>query len=84
VLKGTSTMAGSCTNQLEIFYRLINFFGVSVENAVQMLSHNPAKIANLDNIGSIKEGNRADFILFDDKFQLKKTIIAGKIVFKTE
>ncbi len=47
-----------------------------------MLSQNPAEIVKLKNIGALKKGNRADFLLFDRKeLHLKKTFIAGKIVF---
>jgi N-acetylglucosamine-6-phosphate deacetylase len=58
-LKGTSTMAGSCTTQLAMFHSLLNIFDVSLVDAVQMLSHTPARVARLENIGAIREGNHA-------------------------
>jgi len=83
VIKGTTTMAGSCTTQLSMFHNLVNLFHVPIYDAVDMLAHNPARIVNLDkqNIGSLRVGNRADILLFDKELELQKTIVAGSVVF---
>jgi len=82
VLKGTSTIAGSCTTQLTMFHSLMEIFDVPLFEAVSMLSHNPAKILKLSHVGGIKVGNRADLLLFSrTNFRLQKTIVAGKVAY---
>jgi N-acetylglucosamine-6-phosphate deacetylase len=44
-------MAGSCTNQLAIFYNLINSLKVPIQSAFRMLSENPANFVNLNHVG---------------------------------
>lgn len=60
----------------------INNILVPLPNVIQMLSQTPAEIAKLSHIGSIKIGNRADLLLFNEKYQLEKTIVSGNIVFE--
>jgi len=83
VLKGTNVIAGSCSTQLHLFHTLVRLFDVPLEQAVDMLAHNPARIAKLDkqHIGSLCPGNRGDVLLFDKDLRLSKTLVAGQIVF---
>jgi N-acetylglucosamine-6-phosphate deacetylase len=56
----------------------------SLGNAIQMASTNPARALGLNELGEIKEGKRADLILFtieDGKMVIQKTIVAGKTVY---
>eukprot|EP01125_Pyxidicula_operculata_P002949 TRINITY_DN1293_c0_g1_i2.p1 TRINITY_DN1293_c0_g1~~TRINITY_DN1293_c0_g1_i2.p1 ORF type:complete len:201 (+),score=32.11 TRINITY_DN1293_c0_g1_i2:137-739(+) len=64
ILENTQTLAGSCVNQLQIFFNLITDLNVKIPDASIMLSENPARIAQLNHIGSIKAGKRADILLF--------------------
>jgi N-acetylglucosamine-6-phosphate deacetylase len=79
MLKGTETIAGSCSDLLSIFYNLVNVLTVPVERAVMMLSENPAKIAKLTDVGTLEEGKRADLVLFDSDLKLLKTLVDGKV-----
>jgi N-acetylglucosamine-6-phosphate deacetylase len=63
---------------------IMRFTNCSLGNAIRMASTNPAKLLRLNNIGEIKQGKRADLILFtieDGKIVIQKTIVAGKIVY---
>ncbi|TAL81191.1 MAG: N-acetylglucosamine-6-phosphate deacetylase [Bacteroidetes bacterium] len=63
---------------------MMKFTHCSLGNAVQMASTNPARALGLKDIGELKQGKRADLILFtieDDKIVIQKTIIAGKVVY---
>jgi N-acetylglucosamine-6-phosphate deacetylase len=63
---------------------IMKFTQCSLVNAVQMASSNPARLLGLHDIGEIKQGKRADLILFtieDEKMVIQKTIIAGKEVY---
>jgi len=86
VIKGTTTMAGSCTTQLTIFHNLVNVFNVPIATAVAMLAHNPARIVKLDQkgIGSIKEGNRADVLLLNQHLDLQTTLVEGFVVHESQ
>jgi N-acetylglucosamine-6-phosphate deacetylase len=82
VLKGTSTIAGSCTNSLQIFHNIVRYINTPVEKAIMMLSENPARIANLTHLGTLEVGKRGDVLIFDNNYELQTTIIAGKVAWK--
>ncbi len=55
---------------------------LSLKDAVIMATYNPAKVLKLLNKkGEIKEGLDADLTVFDDKLNIKMTIIEGEIRF---
>lgn len=58
----------------------INHTGVKIEQAVQMATFNPARVINLSHKkGEIKEGMDADITVFNEKFEIKLTIVEGEI-----
>jgi N-acetylglucosamine-6-phosphate deacetylase len=79
--KSDNTIMGSCITMLEGFKNLIKF-GIPIEKAVQMATINPARIMRQQNIGSIIPNYNADLIVLDKNFNLKMTIINGKIIKK--
>lgn len=52
--------------------------GCSVVDAFRFASYNPARAVNLPRLGYIEEGNIANLIIVDDKFNVKKTILKGE------
>ncbi len=52
--------------------------GCSVCDAFRFASYNPAQAVKLKKVGYIEEGNYADLIIVDDKFNVIKTIIKGE------
>lgn len=65
-LRGTSTLAGSCTNLHETLIRLIEVMRVSLSEAVAMVSAIPAKVTRIDDqVGMLKPGLKADMVLMD-------------------
>ncbi|GAH77061.1 unnamed protein product, partial [marine sediment metagenome] len=59
----------------------------SLEDAIQMASTNPAKMFDLDKLGEIRQGKRADLILFtieQSEILIQKTIVAGKMVYSKD
>ncbi|UCE17222.1 MAG: N-acetylglucosamine-6-phosphate deacetylase [Gemmatimonadota bacterium] len=64
--------------------KMMEFIGCSLEDAIRMASTNPASLNNLNNIGELKLGKRADLILFkigESELEINKTFIAGKEVY---
>ena len=53
--------------------------GCSMTDVFKAASLNPAKAAGLEKRGAIREGNYADLIMVDDKFNVKKIILKGEL-----
>lgn len=78
VLAGAASPLSVCVGNM------IKFTECSLKSAIQMASTSPAKLLGLNEIGEIKQGKRADLILFrieDNKMIINKTIVAGEIVY---
>ena len=66
---------------------MIRFTQCSLRDAVHMASTNPARLLQLDDLGEIRQGKRADLILFTldhGEIVIRKTIVAGKIVYSRD
>ena len=56
--------------------------GVSLENAVRMMTLTPAEIMGIQaSKGSLEKGKDADIVLFDDNINVRRTIVKGKSIF---
>ena len=56
--------------------------GVRLVDAVRMASANPAKLFGVSRYkGSIAPGKDADIVIFDKNFDVKMTMIRGRIVY---
>ena len=61
--------------------------GCSLAEAIQMASTNPARLYGLDDRGELEPGKRADLVLFTIEnyvVKIKKTIVAGDVVYEAE
>ncbi len=77
-----SSFAGSvaCTDQL---IRTMLKIHVPLNEAVKMLTLNPAKLLHLDKeIGSLKVGKKADIIFFDQSIDIKQVYVDGILKYK--
>ncbi len=71
------TLAGSANNLFYMF-RIAISFGIPAEAAVRMASYNPAGVIGAqDEIGSIENGRRADFLVLNGDFSLRRVFLAG-------
>ncbi len=74
---GESTIAGSVITMRQALKNIVDL-GVPVHEAVCMASLVPARAAGIEaELGSIKEGLRADLIVFDDEFAVRLATIGG-------
>ena len=72
------TIAGSSSTLFDCLKQAISF-GIPVEDAVRAATYNPAKAVGIDDeFGTIKKGRAADFLLVDEKLNLKAVYIDGK------
>ena len=81
-LPDRSSFAGSVATADRLVRTMIDLAGVSLSEAVQMITATPAAIIGIqDKKGSLVAGKDADVIIFDDKIKIQKTIIKGKLVY---
>ena len=70
-------LAGSTICLLDGIRNLVNIIGIPLEKALKLATINPANSLGLTDIGRIKPGAKADFVLLSDDLVLQKTIIRG-------
>ncbi len=75
------TLMGSTSTVLDGVHNLINI-GIPAEMAIKMASANPAKTLGLTDRGVIEVGKRADLTVLDDNFNVNRTYVGGKVVYK--
>lgn len=66
---------------------IMKYTGCSLEEAIQMVSENQAKMFGWHDRGSIEIGRRADLVLFsivDSEVIVEQTILGGKVVYEKE
>ncbi len=81
-LPDRSSFAGSIATADQLIRTMRDIAGLQLEQAVQMLTRNPARLLNiLDHTGTIEKGKQADLVLFDKNIHILKTIIKGKVVY---
>jgi len=79
---GEDTIAGSVITLRQALKNVVDL-GVPIHEAVGMASLVPARAAGIDlEVGSIKEGKRADLIAFDDDVQIKLSVLMGRPTFR--
>ncbi len=82
ILKETGILAGSVLTMNRAVKNMIDWTGISVSEAVNMASLNPARILGLDDeIGSIAVGKEANLALLDRDYNVLGTVLRGKFVF---
>lgn len=79
--KSDNVIAGSAMTMLKGVKNLVSF-GLSLEQAVQMSSLNPARIMKQEHLGLIAPGYDADLVVFDKNFNNLYTIIGGVLYHK--
>ena len=81
-LMDRTAFAGSIAT-MDRLLRTIVGVGVPVEDAVTMMTENPAKAMGIDDcFGSLDEGKAADIVIFSNELEILETVIGGKTVFK--
>jgi N-acetylglucosamine-6-phosphate deacetylase len=85
MLPDRTAFAGSITPLDTMVRNVIETLGLSVEQAVQMATRNPARVLGIEaQKGSIEPGKDADLVIFDDQIQVQTTIVGGEIVYSSE
>ncbi|HLY68583.1 MAG TPA: N-acetylglucosamine-6-phosphate deacetylase [Puia sp.] len=81
-LPDRSAFAGSVATADRLVRTMINMAGVSLTEAIRMITLTPAAIMNIsDRKGSLAAGKDADIIIFDENICVQTTMIKGKIIY---
>jgi len=75
---------GSATTLQDGVAHFMNVTGCNLQAAIKMATFNPANLHGLTDRGTIEVGKRADLMIFtieNTKIVIKKTIVAGKVVY---
>jgi len=76
------TIAGSALTTDRALRILVEQVGVSVPEALQMLSSNPARALGRSDLGRLAAGFLADIVLLDEQLHVRMTLVGGRIVFE--
>lgn len=80
-LPDRSAFAGSIATTDRLVRTMIDFAGISLHDAITMMTATPARIINMNNrIGSIKAGMDADLLIFDGSINVQMTMVKGRIL----
>ncbi|MVP00871.1 N-acetylglucosamine-6-phosphate deacetylase [Paenibacillus lutrae] len=78
-LKEGNSLAGSTLTMIEGFKFLVNRVGVSVQQASEYASGNPARQMGVaDRMGSIQRGKQADLVLISPSLNLERVWVLGR------
>jgi N-acetylglucosamine-6-phosphate deacetylase len=81
MLPSRAAFAGSVTPLDTAVRNVIEMLGVSVPDAVRLVTRNPAELLGIQGQkGAIEPGMDADLTIFDDEINIETTIIAGEVV----
>ncbi len=81
-LPDRSSFAGSIATSDRLVRTMINIAGVSLIDAVRMMTLTPARIMKTDKRkGSLTIGKDADIVIFDENINIQSAIIRGEILY---
>lgn len=78
---GTAFAGSVCTTN-HLVRNMIEMAEVTLLEAVQMMTINPARMARIAARGALREGYFADIVVFDDNIDVSLTMVNGNIVFE--
>jgi N-acetylglucosamine-6-phosphate deacetylase len=82
-LPDRSAFAGSVATADRLVRTMINMAGVSLTDAIRMITLTPATIMNIsDKKGSLVQGKDADIIIFDENISVQTTMVKGKVIYQ--
>ena len=79
-LMDRSAFAGSIATADRLVRVMVQEAGVSVADAVYMMTQTPARVMGLQNKGRLAVGFDADIVVFDDDISVQKVFVDGHLV----
>ena len=81
-LASDGTRAGSTLTQIQALRNFMAFTGAGVEDASKPMTQNPANLFGWAEKGRVFEGCDADLVLVDEKFDVVRTFVGGREVYR--
>lgn len=82
-LPDRSSFAGSVATADRLVRNMVRMGGVSLPEAVRMMTSTPARILKVDQqMGSLELGKQADIVIFDAAVEVHMTMVKGRIVYQ--
>ena len=82
-LPDKSAFAGSVATADRLVRTMIQMAGVSLTDAIRMMTHTPATIMNIsDRKGSLTIGKDADIVIFEEDITIHTTMKEGKVIYQ--
>lgn len=79
-LPDKSGFAGSVATADRLVRTMVQKVGLTVTDAVHMMTVNPARVLGCSDIGALQPGYKADIVFFDDNISVNYVIVDGKTV----
>jgi N-acetylglucosamine-6-phosphate deacetylase len=80
-IRGSQVLAGSVLTLNRAVNNMVDWTGVTINQAIDMASLNPARVLGMqDKIGSIQTGKLANLVVLDKEFRVVDTISRGKSI----
>ncbi len=79
-LPDRSAFAGSIATADRLIRVMVQEAGLSVPEAVKMITEVPAKVMGISNKGSFTPGSDADIVVFDDDIAVQRVFVSGNCV----
>jgi len=77
-LPDRSSFAGSIATSDRLVRVMVQKAGLSVHQAVTMMTQNPARINKLSGKGTLEPGKDADLVIFDEDINIRRVFVNGR------
>ncbi|MEY2550858.1 MAG: N-acetylglucosamine-6-phosphate deacetylase [Verrucomicrobiota bacterium] len=84
LLSDRSALAGSASRMIDLVRVMVKQVGIPLHEAIAMATANPARALGLTSKGKLKAGADADLVILSRELEVRRTMIAGERVFKSE
>ncbi|MGI6183221.1 MAG: N-acetylglucosamine-6-phosphate deacetylase [Candidatus Fimadaptatus sp.] len=81
-LMNRSAFAGSVATTDRLVRNMVNLAHAPLTDAVKMATQTPARIMKLNDRGMLREGLRADIVIFGESINVSRTIVDGRTVYE--
>lgn len=81
-LMDRSAFAGSVATTDRLVRNMVNLAHAPLTDAVKMATQTPARIMKLNDRGMLREGLRADIVIFGENINVSRTIVDGRTVYE--
>lgn len=73
-------LGGAAVTMIESIRNVVNYCGISLDEAIRMSTLYPARAIGVDHIlGSLSAGKIANLAVFDNQFKVKATVVNGQL-----